>query len=61
MRELAGFIAREKKVLLLLGPCRHCSEPKSDVLQAILNWKPRIVTDLILDSRTARELVASST
>ena len=61
LRELAGFVAREKKVLLILGPCRQCREPKSEVLQAILNWESRIVTDLILDSRTARELVASTT
>ncbi len=57
LKELGEFIAADKKVLLLLGPCGECRRPKANVLQAVLNWKSRIVTDLILDSQTAREVV----
>jgi DNA-binding transcriptional regulator LsrR (DeoR family) len=55
--ELAGFIRRGKRVMLLLGPCGGCGHPKTDVLRAILDCKVRMITDLLVDSRTAKELL----
>ena len=58
LTELGDFIARGKKVLLLFGPCGGCGLPKTEALKAILDCEARMVTDLIVDTRTAKELLA---
>jgi DNA-binding transcriptional regulator LsrR (DeoR family) len=48
---------RTKKVLLMLGPCAKCNRPKGRVLETILAQDKRLVTNIVIDSRTAREVV----
>ncbi|MBN1569404.1 MAG: hypothetical protein JXA73_16280 [Acidobacteria bacterium] len=57
LRDLPDFIKQKKKVLLLLGPCGDCGGPKEEVLKAILNYERRLITHLVVDSRSARGLL----
>ncbi len=57
LSELPGFIERGKTVLLLLGPCGKCGGPKQEVLRSILASDSRLVTHLVVDSRSARGLL----
>jgi hypothetical protein len=50
LRDLAGFIKKRKKVILLVGPCGNCGRSKEAVLNAILNYKHRLITHLAVDS-----------
>lgn len=54
LSELPAFIASGKRVLLALGPCVRCDTPKAEVLEAVLNTKPPLITHLVVDSRSAR-------
>lgn len=56
LSELPAMIARGKRVFLLLGPCGSCGGPKTEVLRAVLNHSPQLITHLVADSRSAREL-----
>lgn len=53
LTSLPNLIARGKQVLLLMGPCGQCGGPKSDVLSAILEMRPLLITHLVVDSRSA--------
>jgi len=53
---LPEFTRRGKAVLLLLGPCGNCGGPKGDVLGSVLARK-NFITHLVVDSRSARELL----
>jgi hypothetical protein len=55
LSELPVF-RRRKRVLLMLGPCAECNRPKGLVLETILAQDERLVTNIVIDSRTAREL-----
>jgi DNA-binding transcriptional regulator LsrR (DeoR family) len=68
--ELDGFPKRVKcgkNIVLVLGPCAvgSCADPaepyhgalKTDVLDAILHFKKQFITDLVIDARTARDIV----
>ena len=57
LKDLAAFINRGKKVILLLGPCGNCGGPKSEVLRSILNCKQKLITHLVVDSRSARGII----
>ena len=57
LSEFPAFIQRNKQVLLVLGPCTHCMEPKPGVLKAILSLKPQLVTQVVVDSRSARQVI----
>jgi len=63
LKDLPARIAgkHETKVLLVIGPCAHPSEPcvesKAPVLEAILNLPERYVTHLVADRRTASEFL----
>lgn len=57
LRELPDFIERNKRVLLVLGPCAKCNQLKSDVLKSILLAKPPLITDLVIDSRSAADVL----
>ncbi len=55
LSDLPRFISEKRvNVLLVIGPCGGCNEPKSEVLDVILNCNPRLITHLVVDSRTAR-------
>jgi Putative sugar-binding domain len=55
--DLGRLIRRNGKVLLAVGPCQS-GKTKADVLRLILNFTTRLVSHLVLDSKTAEELVA---
>jgi len=59
LNELPGFIKKRKSVLLVIGPCSVCNEPKSDILRAILNQKKKIITHLVADSLSVRGMLSS--
>ncbi len=60
LNQLPDFIARNKRVVLLVGPCATCHAAKSEVLEAILAQRDRhLVTDLVVDSRSASGLFYS--
>jgi DNA-binding transcriptional regulator LsrR (DeoR family) len=54
--DLEKFIQQGKHVLLALGPCSLCHAPKTDILRAILNQPKRLITHLVVDSRSAAGL-----
>ncbi len=54
---LPGFIREGQHVLLMLGSCGKCKTPKGKILHTILNQKEKLVSHLVVDSRTAGELV----
>ncbi len=59
--KLSTLVRANKKVVLAICTCGGCGEPKSDVLQAILNWKQpelHILTHVVLDSLTAGAILA---
>jgi DNA-binding transcriptional regulator LsrR (DeoR family) len=54
--QLPRLIQRRKKVMLILGPCVQCGKPKPEILDAVLNWSPPLITHLVVDSRTVHQL-----
>lgn len=57
INELPDFISHGKQILLSLRHCGQCGKPKTDVLKAILNCEKTLITHLVVDSRTAREVL----
>ncbi len=57
LQELNYFINKDKKVLLILGPCAKCSKTKSSILNAVLNQETHIITHLVADSRSIKEVL----
>jgi DNA-binding transcriptional regulator LsrR (DeoR family) len=57
LNKLPDFIAKGKSVLLVLGPCSKCNQTKAEVLKAILNQKKKLITDLVVDSRSAQDML----
>jgi hypothetical protein len=55
--ELSGFVKNEKNVLLVLGPCGQCYQPKTSILKAILDQDNQLITHLVADSRSVREIM----
>lgn len=56
LTDLPRFIQRGKHVLLVLGPCMGCNNPKTATLEAVIAMHPHLITHLVVDSRTARSL-----
>lgn len=56
LSQLTGFIRRGKHVLLMLGPCGGCSQPKGRLLGSILDQRNPLITDLVVDTRTVVQL-----
>jgi DNA-binding transcriptional regulator LsrR (DeoR family) len=54
--QLPQLIQQRKKVMLILGPCVKCGKPKPEILDAVLNWSPPLITHLVVDSRTVHQL-----
>jgi DNA-binding transcriptional regulator LsrR (DeoR family) len=57
LRELPEFIGRGGRVLLVLGACGKCEQPKGDLLDVILHADPALVTDIVTDSPTVNDLL----
>ncbi len=57
LSDLPEFIRKGNHVMLVLGPCGGCKRPKGKLLHTILNQRRRLLTHLVVDSRTAAELV----
>jgi DNA-binding transcriptional regulator LsrR (DeoR family) len=57
LSDLPDFIHRGNHVLLVMGPCGGCNRPKGALLQTILNQKQPLVTHIVVDSRTAGQVV----
>jgi DNA-binding transcriptional regulator LsrR (DeoR family) len=55
LKDLQGLIRQGKHVLLMFGPCGACQQPKGRLLRAVMNLRVPIASDLVVDSRTARE------
>ncbi|MBP7053719.1 MAG: hypothetical protein KBE65_22135 [Phycisphaerae bacterium] len=55
LRELPLFIKRGKYVLLVIGPCAMCQRTKSRILSAILASRQRLISHLVVDTRSAKE------
>ena len=57
--ELSAFpklIASGTRIMVVLGPCGGCGGPKDELLNCLLSWDRKHVTDLVLDSGTAAAL-----
>ncbi len=55
--ELAGFIDRGQRVLLVAGPCGECFSLKTEIVRVILTQPQHLITHLVIDSRCARGLL----
>ena len=42
----------------MLSPCGVCHRPKGDLLDCVLNLEEPLITDLVVDSRSARQMLA---
>ena len=60
LSDVPGFIAKGKSVVLAVGPCGVCRQPKNEVLAPILESKPPLLTHLVIDSLTASKLLHSA-
>lgn len=60
LSDLPRLIGAGKSVLLVVGPCRRCHEPRPEVLGAILGHKEQLVTHLVADTRSVDELLHRS-
>ena len=56
LKELPGMIERGKWVVLVIGPCRRCNEPRGDLLRTILEMPSKYLSHLVVDSRSAAEI-----
>ncbi len=56
LSELPELIKRGKRVLLVMGPCVNCGKPKTALLSAVLQYSPPLITDLVVDSVTAKSI-----
>jgi hypothetical protein len=58
LTDLPGLIGKGKRVMLILGPCASCHQPKSEILRTLLKMRQPLITDLVVDSYTARTVLA---
>jgi DNA-binding transcriptional regulator LsrR (DeoR family) len=58
LNDLPNLIARDKWALLVLGPCVTCGKPKTEMLRAVLELPRHLITDLVVDSVTARVVLS---
>lgn len=56
LTKLPDYIRRGTQVLLVLGPCGACNTLKTDILDTILHLDDHLITHVVVDSRTMREL-----
>ena len=56
--DLPTLIGQGKRVMLVLGPCNTCHEPKSEILRSLLKMRQLLISNLVVDSFTARRVLA---
>jgi hypothetical protein len=56
LSDLEAAVGSGTRVLLVLGPCGACGEPKTEILQSLIQSRRRYFTDLVVDSTCAREV-----
>jgi hypothetical protein len=61
LADLPKLITQRKWVLLVLGRCVNCGNPKTEILRALLNQQHPFITDLVVDSITARSVMSIAT
>ncbi|MBN1359433.1 MAG: hypothetical protein JW993_02525 [Sedimentisphaerales bacterium] len=57
LSELPAFLKSGKHVLLVLGPCAMCQNTKSRILSGILASEQRLISHLVVDTRSAKEVM----
>jgi hypothetical protein len=57
LTDLPGLIGRGKRVMLVLAPCASCQLPKTEILKTLLGLRQPLITDLVVDSLTARSVI----
>jgi DNA-binding transcriptional regulator LsrR (DeoR family) len=57
LTQLPEFIRQHKQILLMLAPCGACNRPKGALLKCILEQPQALVTNIVVDSRTASQLL----
>jgi len=57
LSDLPKLIRQGKHVLFTLAPCGLCNSPKGRLLSCLLNMKQHLMTELVVDSRTAAEMM----
>ncbi len=61
LQELPSFIKSGKRVLLMLAPCGKCHAPKGELLASVLNQDQPLITDLVVDSVSVRQMLSRET
>jgi len=56
LEDMPRLVEQGKQVVLVLAPCGSCRQPKTEVLRAVVNCRPPMITHLVADSRTVRGL-----
>jgi len=57
LTDLQKLIKKGKHVLLVLAPCGACNRTKGQLLKDILSIDPPLISDLVVDSRSAGEML----
>jgi len=57
IKRFGNIHSKLQKVVLMLGPCGECGRPKDDVLRAILEMRPHLITHLVAESRVIRAVL----
>jgi DNA-binding transcriptional regulator LsrR (DeoR family) len=57
LSDLAGFIEQGKSVMLVIGPCRVCHDPRPKLLKTLLQLKEHLITHVAVDSRSVAEFL----
>ncbi len=57
LTDLRRFIKDGTSVVLMLGPCRKCMNPRPVLLKTILDLDEHLITHLVTDTRTAAEVL----
>ena len=57
LEALPAFIRDgQKRVLLVCGMCHQCHDTRAEILGTIMNYREHIFSDLVVNSRAARQL-----
>jgi len=57
LKQISDYVQKGKHVYLVLGPCAGCKQLKTEILSAILTSKSKLISHLISDTGTVREVL----